>query len=55
MKFKETSDLYSLNKSTYANLRWIAYSGQFITVVLVQFLFKFHNIKSELKKKKINK
>ena len=41
MKFKETSDLYSLNKSTYVNLRWIAYSGQFITVVLVQFLFKF--------------
>ncbi len=41
MKFKETSDLYSLNKSTYVNLRWIAYSGQLITILLVQFLFKF--------------
>ena len=41
MKFSETSDLYSLNKSTYVNLRWIACSGQFLTIVIVQFLFKF--------------
>ena len=28
MKFFETSELYLLNKSTYINLRWIAYTGQ---------------------------
>ena len=41
MKFKETSKKYILNKSTYINLRWIAYAGQLVTVVLVQFLFEF--------------
>ena len=41
MKFKETSIKYILNKSTYINLRWIAYAGQLTTVVLVQFLFEF--------------
>ena len=41
MKFFEASNLYSLNKSTYINLRWIAYAGQLMTVVLVQFFFEF--------------
>jgi len=44
MKFFETSQQYSLNKFTYVNLRWIAYIGQFITILAVEFLlnFKFH-------------
>ena len=41
MKFIETSKIYSLNKSTYVNLRWIAYSGQLITILLVQFFFQY--------------
>jgi len=41
MKFKETSKIYSLNKSTYVNLRWIVYIGQLITIGLVQFYFNF--------------
>ena len=38
MKFKETSKKYSLNKSTYINLRWIAYIGQLITIFVVEFI-----------------
>ena len=41
MKFLETSKLFSLNKSTYVNLRWIAYIGQLITILVVEFFFKF--------------
>ena len=41
MEFIKTSDLYSLNKSTYINLRWIAYIGQLFTILIVQFFFKF--------------
>ena len=41
MKFFEASNIYSLNKSTYTNLRWIAYIGQLITVVLVEFILEF--------------
>ena len=41
MKFRETSKKYSLNKSTYVNLRWIAYIGQFITIFIVQFILNF--------------
>jgi len=41
MKFNETSKNYILNKSTYVNLRWIAYSGQLATILLVQFFFEF--------------
>ena len=39
--FKE-SNLYSLNKLTYVNLRWIAYTGQVITILIVQFIFKYN-------------
>ena len=41
MRFFETSNLYSLNRSTYVNLRWIAYIGQLIAILLVQFLLNF--------------
>ena len=41
MEFFKTSNLYSLNKNTYVNLRWIAYFGQLITVLIVQFLLGF--------------
>ncbi len=44
MRLNEASDLYSLNKSTYVNLRWIAYIGQILTIFIVQFVlvFKFN-------------
>jgi two-component system, sensor histidine kinase RegB len=41
MKFFETSELFSLKKSTYIYLRWIAILGQLITVNLVFFIFNF--------------
>ena len=41
MEFIKTSNLYSLNKSTYINLRWIAYIGQIFTILTVQFYFEF--------------
>ena len=41
MEFLQTSNLYSLNKSTYVNLRWIAYTGQLFAIFIVQFLFKY--------------
>jgi len=42
MKFFETSNLYSLNKSTYSNLRWIAYLGQLSAILFVQFFLNFN-------------
>ena len=41
MKFFETSKYFSLKKSTYINLRWIAIIGQLITINLIYFIFKF--------------
>tara|TARA_Y100001970_G_scaffold209666_1_gene255638 strand:- start:361 stop:1650 length:1290 start_codon:yes stop_codon:yes gene_type:complete len=41
MKFLEASNIYSLNKSTYINLRWIAYLGQLIAILVVQFVLNF--------------
>ena len=41
MKFFETSKYFSLKKSTYINLRWIAIIGQLITVNLIYFIFDF--------------
>ena len=41
MKFFETSKYFSLKKSTYINLRWIAITGQLITGNLVYFIFNF--------------
>jgi two-component system, sensor histidine kinase RegB len=42
MKFFETSKYFSLKKSTYINLRWIAIIGQFITINLVYFILEFN-------------
>ena len=41
MKFFETSKYFSLKKSTYINLRWIAIIGQFITINVIYFIFNF--------------
>ena len=41
MEFGQTSKTYSLNKSTYINLRWIGIIGQFITINSVKFIFDF--------------
>jgi len=41
MKFFETSKYFSLKKSTYINLRWIAIIGQLITVNLIYFILDF--------------
>ena len=41
MKFLETSKIYSLNKSTYVNLRWFSYIGQLTVILIVQFFLKF--------------
>ncbi|WP_415295125.1 ActS/PrrB/RegB family redox-sensitive histidine kinase [Candidatus Pelagibacter sp. Uisw_113] len=41
MKFFETSKYFSLKKSTYINLKWIASIGQLITVNLIYFIFDF--------------
>ena len=41
MKFFETSKYFSLKKSTYINLRWIAIFGQFITINVIYFIFNF--------------
>ena len=42
MEFSKASNLYSLNKSTYVNLRWIAYIGQLSAIIVVQFILKFN-------------
>ncbi len=41
MELGKASNLYSLNKSTYVNLRWIAYIGQLIAILTVQFLLEY--------------
>ena len=41
MEFFKTSKNYSLEKSTYVYLRWTAYLGQIITILIVQFFLKF--------------
>ena len=41
MEFFETSKYFSLKKSTYINLRWIAIIGQLITINLIYFIFDF--------------
>ena len=50
MRFFETSKYFSLKKSTYINLRWIAIIGQLITINLVYFIldFKFSVILTNL-------
>ena len=41
METTAVSKIYSLNKSTYINLRWIGIIGQFLTINIVFFIFKF--------------
>jgi len=41
MKFFETSKYFSLKKSIYINLRWIAILGQLVTINLVFLVFNF--------------
>jgi len=41
MEFFETSKYFSLKKSTYINLRWIAIIGQLITINVIYFIFNF--------------
>jgi len=41
MKFFETSKYYTLKKSTYITLRWIAIIGQMVSIYVVFFYFKF--------------
>ena len=43
MELPEASKkLYSLNKSTYVNLRWFAYSGQLTAILIVQFFLQYN-------------
>ena len=42
MEFIKTSNLYSLNKSTYVNLRWIAFIGQIVSIIIVEFILNFN-------------
>jgi len=42
MKFFETSKYFSLKKSTYINLRWIAIIGQLTTINFIYFAFNFN-------------
>ena len=41
MKFFETSKYFSLKKSTYISLRWIAIVGQLLSIYLVYFFLEF--------------
>ena len=41
MKFFETSKYFSLKKSTYINLRFIAIIGQLVTINLIYYIFDF--------------
>ncbi len=41
MELLDPSSKYTLNKSTYINLRWIGIFGQFITINIVAFIFEF--------------
>ena len=42
MKFFETSKYFSLKKSTYINLRFIAIIGQLVTINSIYFIFEFN-------------
>ena len=41
MRFIENSELYNLNRSTYVNLRWIAFIGQIFAIFFVEFILQF--------------
>ena len=42
MKFFETSKFFSLKKSTYISLRWIAIIGQLLSIYIVYFFLEFN-------------
>ena len=42
MKFFETSKYFSLKKSTYISLRWIAIIGQLLSIYIVYFFLEFN-------------
>ena len=41
METKNVSNIYTLNKSTYINLRWIAIIGQLLTINIAAYIFIF--------------
>ena len=41
MRFLKNPDLNTLNRSTYINLRWIAFIGQVTAILIVQFILEF--------------
>ena len=41
MRSIENSELYNLNRSTYINLRWIAFIGQIFAIFVVEFILEF--------------
>ena len=41
MRFIDNSDIYTLNRSTYVNLRWIAFIGQIVSIFIVEFILNF--------------
>ena len=41
MRFIGNSELYNLNRSTYINLRWIAFIGQIFAIFFVEFILQF--------------
>ena len=41
MQILNNSDIYTLNRSTYVNLRWIAFIGQILAIFVVQFILNF--------------
>ena len=41
MGANNVSKIYSLNKVTYINLRWIGIFGQFIAINIAKYLFDF--------------
>ena len=41
MKFDDNSDVFTLNRTTYINLRWIAFIGQISSIFVVEFLLNF--------------
>ena len=41
METKNVSNIYTLNKSTYINLRWIGIIGQLLTINIAAYIFNF--------------
>ncbi len=41
MQILNNSEIYTLNRSTYVNLRWIAFIGQILSIFIVQFILNF--------------